>query len=121
MAQSLTQLLASVAGSSAADPAVVELARELTAEEARFNRWAYERKPRSTAAELWNISAQATRYRAEVEAAWNGFAEPGGDRAGRAALLGAMAAARDGLRHMRETDTVEFDDPSMPPEFREWM
>lgn len=120
--ETLAGLLATVVRSPSVGLHVVELAGELIAEHARFNKWAYERKSRSTAIELWNIAALADGCYSDCLSAWRNFVTASADKQGKLDEFQAVVSVSlNKLRSAREDDSVDFDDPSMPQELREWL
>lgn len=118
---SFVGLMVAVIQSPSAGLRTVEHAAELIAEHARFNQWAYERKSRSTASEMWNISALVNQYYSDCLLAWQKLGAAADREAQLEEFLGVLESAADGLRTARESDSVDFDDPSMPQELREWF
>lgn len=119
--KSLTDLMIMVIQSPSTGLKTVELAGELIAESARFNQWAHERKSRSTADEMWNISALLNHCHSDCLSAWQNLVASTEREASLEALLAMLMAALDSLKRARESDHIEFVDPSMPPELREWL
>lgn len=115
----LTELMAVIAQSPSAGLGVVELAGELMAENARFNQWAYDRKTRSTARDLWNISAILNSCASDCLSAWRVYSRSGDKAASRDVMLEVLRSTTSRLRESRLNEAIEFDDPSMPEELRE--
>jgi hypothetical protein len=108
-----------IAASPAAAPGLVALAEGLKTEDALQQRWCYARKSRSTTAELWNAARFSRTRIAECAAAWRRYLASPESAAALDELLEALRTTISDLREMRTTDTIGFDDPTMPEEIRE--
>ncbi|MDG4792896.1 hypothetical protein [Micromonospora sp. WMMD1082] len=114
----LFALLLGVIGSPKAGLELVEVAAELVAENARFNKWVFARKSRSSSIDLWNLAALARRHEEDLSAAWNGYQLAGDELRNQRfrELINLLNAQRDSLRECREYDSVAYQDPAMPRE-----
>lgn len=117
-AKGLAGVMVEIIGSPASGLYLVEAAGELIAENARYNMWAYERKPRSTAPDLWNMTAILKRCVEDCSSAWEGHAKSADKSASLEELMGVLRHATERLRTVRVNDAIDFDDPDMPDEVR---
>ncbi|MEV0567473.1 hypothetical protein [Dactylosporangium sp. NPDC050588] len=101
---------------------LVEAAAELVAEDARFNKWVFARKPNSSSVDLWNLAALARSQGAAALTAWHRYESATrelGDARCRE-LIELLRAQRDELRRTRESDVISYQDPEMPHELLDW-
>ncbi|MEU8216262.1 hypothetical protein AB0C47_10900 [Micromonospora taraxaci] len=110
--------LLNMIGSPEAGLDLVEVAAELVAENARFNKWVFARKSRSSPVDLWNMAALVRGHERDLSAAWSGFQSASDDLRTRRyrELIELLKAQRDSLRDCRECDAIAYQDPAMPRE-----
>ena len=120
-ATDLVAMLATMTTSTAVGLDLVEVVGELIAEDARFNKWVFSRKADSTAVELWNLAALASKHAEGCTFAWNAFLAASGEsrHTKYRELVELLRGYRAHLQEIRQTGVVDFRDPDMPAELLE--